>query len=42
MERKSIFVISSSIKVLNKYDMIKNLNTKNENNNNLSNNLLQN
>lgn len=42
MERKSIFVISSWIKVLNKYDMIKNLNNKNENNNNLSNYLLQN
>ena len=33
METKSTFVISSSIKVLNKYD---------ENNNNLSYNLLQN
>ena len=31
IERKSIFVISSWIKVLNKYDMIKNLNNKNEN-----------
>ena len=40
-QRKSSLAISNSIKVLNKYDMNKNLNTINENTN-LSNNLLQN